>query len=378
MFTDKIVVASDSFKGSLTSLQVADAVSCGVKKVFPAAEVVKVNVADGGEGMMEALVAAWGGERVKVEVADPLGRTIEAIYGWLDKQTAIVEMASASGLTRLSTKERNPLRTSTYGTGELIANALRRGCRKIWVGIGGSATNDGGMGMLAALGYRFYDELNVLLEPCGEQIGRVARIDATAAMPEIAEAEFVVACDVDNPFYGLNGAAYVFAPQKGATPEEVRFLDAGMKHFAEKVLEATGVSIGEVPGAGAAGGLGGAFLAFMHAKLVPGIEMVLDAIRFDELITGTDLVITGEGRIDRQTAMGKTPVGVLRRAQAQGIPVMAIGGSVELCPEVEALGFSQMVGVTPGGMALETAMQPAVATENIVHALADALSHLRT
>ncbi len=369
----KIIVASDSFKGSLSSLEVAEAVSAGVKSVFPAAEVVKVNVADGGEGTMEALVAGLGGERVCVKVANPLGGSVEAEYGVLDDNTAIVEMARASGLVLLSSSERKPMLASTYGTGELIADALKRGCKKIYVGIGGSATNDGGMGMLAALGYKFYDETGSLLQPCGAMMCRVARIDAADVMPELSEAGFVVACDVDNPFYGPRGAAYVFAPQKGASQEDVEALDNGLRHFAEKVYELTSIAIADVPGAGAAGGLGGAFLAFMNAKLVSGIDMVLDAIHFDEILNGASLVITGEGRIDSQTARGKTPVGVLRRAKAQGVPVVAIGGNVLECPEVERMGFDVVVGVTPDDMSLEQAMNPTVASRNITATIEDVL-----
>ncbi len=368
-YTHKIVVACDSFKGSLSSWEVADAVHAGIMEVFPHAEVVNVSVADGGEGTMDALVASLGGRRVRKMVSDPLGRSIEAVYGLLGGGTAIVEMSSASGLSLLTAEERNPLYTSTYGTGELIADVLRHGCKRVYVGIGGSATNDGGMGMLAALGYKFYDESDNLIKPCGAGMSRVARIDATGVMPELFDTEFMVACDVDNPFYGPKGAACVFAPQKGASPDDVDFLDAGMKHFANKVFDFTGVLIAEVPGAGAAGGLGGAFFAFLNAKLVSGIDMVLDTIRFDELVSGASLVITGEGRIDCQTAMGKTPIGVLRRAQAKGIPVVAIGGSVRSCPEVESLGFRTVFGVTPKGMSLEEAMTPFVASRNITTAI---------
>ncbi len=372
-----IVVASDSFKGSLTSPEVAEAIHRGVKEVSPSARVVKLNVADGGEGTMEALIDALGGKRVKLCVSDPLGRPINTFYGLSDGQTAIMEMASASGLPLLKAEERNPLHTSTYGTGEMIADALRRGCRKIYIGIGGSATNDGGMGMLSALGYRFYDASGRDLSPCGARLEQVERIDASGVMPEMAAAEFVVACDVDNPFYGPRGATRVFAPQKGATPEEVLLLERGMRHYADKVFGATGVSIAHAAGAGAAGGVGGAFLAFLKAKLTPGIEMVLDALRFDEVIANASLVITGEGRMDRQTAMGKTPAGVLKRAKAKGIPVIAIGGSVEHCPELEALGFKQIAGITPAGMPLEVAMQPDVAARNLSATTASILRQLQ-
>ncbi len=363
---NRVVVASDSFKGSLSSLQVAEAVCRGVGDVCPEAEVVCVNVADGGEGTLEAVASAADVMMVDVTVCNPLGRQVEARYGLLDGgRTAVVEMAQASGLTLLSSDEMNPMITSTYGTGEMIADALKRGCRKIYVGIGGSATNDGGMGMLAALGYGFHDVDGHLVRPCGETLEKVAWIDSENVIPELSGVEFIVACDVENPLYGPLGAAHVFAPQKGADERMVDRLDSGMRNFASVVHGFAGRDVSGVPGAGAAGGLGWAFMAFLGARLMRGVDMVLDIVRFDEIIDGADLLITGEGCIDSQTAYGKVPSGVLERAKRKGIPVVAIGGSVRMCPEIEALGFDAVVAVTPENMSLEEAMDPSAASANI-------------
>ena len=376
---NKIIVASDSFKGSLSSLDVAEAASKAINEVYPRCEVVKVDVADGGEGTMDALRRTLGGEKIWVEVSDPLGRPIQASYVILeDGVTAVLEMAVASGLPLLAPDERNPLKTSTYGTGQLIADALNKGCRKFLVGIGGSATNDAGIGMLQALGYRFSDAKGNILHGCGESLEGVASIDVSSVNPALSEAQFIVACDVEAPLYGPIGAAYVFAPQKGADPAMVERLDNGLKHFSEvalQCLEAT-EDYSQSPGAGAAGGLGFGFIAFLNAHLERGIEMVLDAIGFDELIKGASLVITGEGRVDSQTLTGKTPFGVLKRAMKQDIPVVAIGGSVTLKPKaaIEA-GFAGVYAVTPAGMPLEIAMQPTVASENICNTVRNILNH---
>lgn len=362
----KIVVASDSFKGSLTSLQVADSVEKGVHDVCPSCAVVKVNVADGGEGTMDALMHTLGGSKVFVDVHDPLGRPMKAPYVILeDGCTAVVEMSVASGLTLLEPQERNPLVTSTYGTGEQIRDALSRGCRKFLVGIGGSATNDAGMGMLSALGFRFLDTEGRALEGCGAALESVRGIDVSQVDEAVTDAQFIVACDVDSPFCGPKGAAYVFAPQKGADPAMVERLDAGMASFASVIKENIGKDIVDLPGAGAAGGLGGGFVAFLDARLERGIEMVLDAIDFDDMIHGADLVFTGEGRVDSQTLTGKTPYGVMKRAVKQGIPVVAIGGSVMLGENDDVSSFAGIWPVTPSGMPLSEAMNPAVASENI-------------
>ena len=327
----KVVVASDSFKGCLTSMQVAEGVEAGIRKCCPDCQVVKLAVADGGEGTVDALLETMGGRRVSAEVSDPLGRPCMAEYAILnDEVTAVMEMSSASGLTLLKHEERNPLLTSTYGTGQMIADALDRGCRRFLIGIGGSATNDAGMGMLEALGCRFLDQEGNQLRGCGESMTRVVTIDMSDLRPEVNESEFIVACDVDSPFHGPEGAAYVYGPQKGATPEMLIHLDDGLRNMADLIAREMGIQVADMPGAGAAGGLGGAFKAFLNAGLRRGAEMVLEAIGFDEIIKDADLVITGEGRIDAQTMTGKLPYAVARRAGAQGIPVLAICGAAEI------------------------------------------------
>ncbi len=366
----KITVASDSFKGSLTSMQVADNVERAVKEVFPDCHVQKIDVADGGEGTVEALVSSLGGEYVDVEVAGPIGRKVTARYGIIDEgRTAVIEMAVASGLPLISPEERNPLKTSTYGTGMMIRDALNRGCRKFLVGIGGSATNDGGTGMLSALGFMFLDKDGYVLEGTGENLARITSVCDADVPREISEAEFTVACDVDNPFCGPAGAAYVFAPQKGADDAMVRCLDEGLASFAGVISRYTGQMVADLPGAGAAGGLGGAFKAFLGARLTRGIEIVLDAIGFDGKIAGSSLVITGEGSVDAQTLMGKTPSGVLARASKLGIPVMVLGGKVDASVDFLKAGFSAVCQVTPEDMSLEDAMKADIAGENIFNAV---------
>ena len=364
----KVVVASDSFKGCLSSAEVADAVAEGVHEVFPECEVVKLSVADGGEGTMEALMATLAGESRKVTVNDPLGRPIDASYVLINGNTAVIEMASASGLTLLEPQERNPLLTSTYGTGELIADALDKGCRKFLVCIGGSATNDAGLGMLQALGYRFIGTDAQVLNPCGAALEDVISILTDDAHPALKESEFIVACDVDSPFYGPEGAAYVYGPQKGATLEMINKLDKGMRQFAVLVESVTGIDPTNIPGAGAAGGLGGALMSFMNARLCSGADVVLDAVGFDRAIENADLIITGEGRIDSQTATGKLPYAVAKRSS--GIPVLGICGSAE----VDSLPcFRKIVQVTPSDMPLSKAMNAIVAAANVRKAIMDIL-----
>lgn len=362
----KIVVASDSFKGSLTSLEVAAGAEQGIHEVFPECEVVKVNVADGGEGTMDALRSTLGGQWVTVAAADPLGRPRNVSYVVLgDGNTAVIEMSAASGLPLLEPQERNPMLTSTFGTGEMIVDALSRGCCRFLVGIGGSATNDAGMGMLEALGFRFIDKDGKVLPGRGESMSEVVDIDMSHVSPEVKESEFIIACDVDSPFCGPRGAAYVFSPQKGADPQMVAELDAGMEHLAEVIARVVGKDIRNIPGAGAAGGLGGGFLAFLNSRLERGIEMVLDAIAFDDIIRGSDLVITGEGRVDSQTLTGKTPYGIMKRAQKQNIRTVAIGGSVKLGDDDDVSGFDSIWPVTPEGMPLEEAMKAETASANV-------------
>ena len=361
----KIVIASDSFKGSLSSTEVAAAASRGIKSLYPDCQVTCVNVADGGEGTVEAIVEALGGEIITTTVSDPLMRPIPARYG-IANHTAIIEMAAASGLPLLAPNERNPWHTSTYGTGQLIMDAIHRGCRHFLIGIGGSATNDAGTGMLQALGFRFYDAQDQLIPHCcGATMQAIARIDDSQVPDTIRQSHFIIACDVDTPFCGKEGAAPVFAPQKGADPDMVQRLDKGMAAFAQVIEQTYHIHITPIPGTGAAGGMGGAFLAFLNATLQPGIDMVLDAIHFDQTIQGANLIITGEGKIDFQTAKGKTAAGVLRRAQQQHIPVIAIGGCVEPCPSVEQMGFAAIYPISQVPLPLEIAMRPDVAASNV-------------
>ncbi len=361
-----LTLAFDSFKGSLTSAEVADAFAEGVLSVLPTATIRKVSIADGGEGTAESLVNQLGGTWVHTKVCDPLGRPIIAQYGLINEgKTALIELAAAGGLTLLSPEERNPLLTTTYGTGQQIADALKRGARSLLIGIGGSATNDGGMGLLQALGFRFMDTEGNELYGRGDALEKVAYIDDANALPELKEADIRVACDVDNPLCGPNGAAHIFAPQKGANPEMVARLDSGLRHYAEVIKHFNGFDLNQLPGAGAAGGTGGGLAALLGAKLRRGIDLILQALRFDELIKGSDLVVTGEGRIDRQTLMGKAPAGILRAASRQGIPTLALAGCIEACPELTQSGFASILSINPPHIPLETAMQPEVARENL-------------
>ncbi len=370
----KIVVASDSFKGSMSSVDVAQAAEQGIRMVQPDCEVVAVNVADGGEGTVEAIVDALGGEIVKVNVSDPLGREIVACYG-LAGETAIIEMAAASGLPLLKPEERNPWLTSTYGTGEMIMDAISRGCRNFLVGIGGSATNDAGTGMLQAMGFRFYDAQGLLIEDCcGGRMHDIVCVDDSQVPDSVRQSVFTVACDVDTPFCGPEGAAPVFAPQKGADAEMVSLLDSGMASLAKVIADKYAVDVVPVAGAGAAGGMGGAFYAFLHAKLKKGIDMVLDAIDFDATIKGANLVITGEGKVDFQTAKGKTAAGVLSRAKKQHIPVIAIGGCVEMCDSLLQMGFAGIYPILEETVPLEVAMQRDFAMSNVTKTVAKVLS----
>lgn len=360
-----ITLAFDSFKGSLRSDEVADIFEEGLRTVLPHCMVRKVRIADGGEGTLDALMSALGGEHVTTDVCDPLGRLIWARYGITTDKTAIIEMARASGLTLLRPEELNPMLTDTYGTGQLIAHALDKGCRRFILCIGGSATNDCGIGMLRALGYRFFDSNGKEMIGGGGVLQEIHHIDDSHVIPSLAESRFTVACDVDNPLFGPNGATHVFAPQKGATPDMVVALDNGLQHFATVMQRYTGEDISSFPGAGAAGGLAAALKGFLHAQFERGIDMVLQAIRFADLINGCDLVVTGEGKLDRQTTMGKAPMGILRAAQSQGIPVIAVGGTIEQCPELETCGFYAILCANDAQQPLHIAMQRNTALYNL-------------
>lgn len=369
----KIVVASDSFKGSLTSQEVALAVTCGIRAVRPDAAVIALNVADGGEGLVRAIIDTMGGELVTASVNDPLGRPIQAQYG-ITGTTAIMEMAAASGLPLLRTEERNPWITSSYGTGEMIMDAIRRGCRDFLIGIGGSATNDAGTGMLQALGYRFYDaEGKEIKWCCGGKLCDIVHIDDSAVPATVRQAHFTIACDVDTPFCGPEGATHVFARQKGADSDMIAGLENGMVSFAQVLKRELYVDITTLAGAGAAGGMGGGFYALLNATLKSGIEMVLDAINFDTIIQGADLIITGEGKMDAQTAKGKVAAGVLARAKIQHIPVIAIAGCVDMCDTLAQMGFAGIYSILKESMPLQMAMQRDVAMSNIEKTMARAL-----
>ncbi len=325
----KIVIAPDSYKECLSALQVATLIESGFREIFPTADYIKVPMADGGEGTVEAMVEATRGSLVPVTVRGPLGNAVEAFYGLTgDGSTAVIEMATASGLELVPPKKRNPLRTTSYGTGQLIRSALDAGARKFILGIGGSATNEGGIGTLQALGVRLLDAQGQEVEPTGLGLGRLARIDMSGIDPRLAETVIDVACDVDNPLCGPRGASAIFGPQKGATPEMVQQLDGYLQNFAAITLRDLGIAMADIAGAGAAGGMGGGMYAFLCGRLRPGSEIVTEAVGLDALVKDADLVITGEGRIDGQTAFGKAPVGVARVAKRHGKPVLAIGGSL--------------------------------------------------
>src|SRR5438067_1316532 len=326
----RIVVAPNAFKGSLTALQAAEAIRDGILAVLTDAEIVLVPIADGGDGTVDALVAATGGERRALPVRGPLGEPVEADYGLLEQgQTAVIEMAKASGLSLLPPSRRNPAVTTTYGVGELLQHAYDAGARRFIVGIGGSATNDGGAGMAQALGYHLLDDQGHELPPGGLALQRLARIDPGGVHADWKQAGVDVACDVTNPLTGPSGASAVYGPQKGATPEMVAELDAALKHVAEIIRRDLRVDVEPLPGAGAAGGLGAGLVAFTGARLRPGAEMVMEALKLDERIKGAHLVITGEGRLDSQTArFGKGPAAVARHARKAGIPVVALGGGL--------------------------------------------------
>lgn len=346
----KVVVAIDSLKGCLTSREANQAAAESVRQGMPGAEVVEIPVSDGGEGFLDAFQSAWDGEIVEVEVMDPLMRPVVAPY-LLRGDTAIIEMAKASGLTLLRSEERNPMQATSYGTGQLVADAVRRGSKHVVVGLGGSATSDCGMGMIRAIIDAFakggtWDDVRVL-----------------------DDVRFTIATDVTNPLCGENGAAYVFAPQKGATPEMVVSLDARAQRFAEVSARHFGYDRQNEQGAGAAGGLGYAFLQYMKAACRSGIDLLLDAVHFDEVLKDADLVITGEGSADRQTLMGKLPFGILQRAKAQGVPVCLIAGRIADRPELLAAGFQHVMCINAPDLPIEEAMKPAVARENIMNVL---------
>lgn len=356
----KVVIAPDSFKEALSADEAARAIARGVRAVRPDAEIDLIPMADGGEGTVRALVEATGGQYYRSEVTGPLGKTVEAEWGMLGggTRTAIVEMAAASGLALVPEQLRDPERTTTFGTGQLVHAALDAGARKVIIGIGGSATSDGGTGAAQAWGIRFLDTSDTPLPPglTGGDLHRIARIDMALRDPRIEEAALHVACDVDNPLTGPNGAACIYAPQKGATPEQVARLDAGLVHLAEIIERDLHLNVRDFPGAGAAGGLGAGLVAFAGAELAPGIELVMEASRFAERVAGADLILTGEGRLDRQSTMGKTIAGIARCAARLHVPVIALAGrlgeGVEACDRI----LDGYHAITPDDMPLSEAL----------------------
>ncbi|PYI52992.1 glycerate kinase [Paenibacillus flagellatus] len=371
----RVVIAPDSFKGSISSVAAAEAIRAGVLRAAPDAGTTIVPMADGGEGTVDAVLAAVGGERLVVPVEGPLGGEVMAAWGLLaDGRTAVIEMAAASGLPLVAPEARDPLAATTYGTGQLIRAALDRGATRLLIGLGGSATNDGGMGMAQALGVRFADADGRELagRGCGALLERIASIDASGLDPRFAAAEVTVLSDVTNPLCGPDGASAVYGPQKGATPEAVERLDRGLAHYAERIAAATGRDVRDAPGAGAAGGLGAGLLAFGRAVVKPGIAVVTELAGFDRAVAGAALVITGEGRTDAQTAYGKVPAGVAAAARPHGVPVVCLSGGLGAGAEtLYGHGIAALFSIANRPLALDEAMRDAEpllaeAAENVV------------
>lgn len=355
----KIVIAPDSYKSSLSAFEVGKAIVKGIELVDPDIDTVLVPMADGGEGTVQSLVDASGGKIVKINVHDPLSREIKSFYGIMgDQKTAVIEMAAASGLPLLKKNEKNPLKTTSIGTGELIKDALEKGCTKIILGLGGSATNDGGIGMAQALGVRFLNEKGKEIGSGGEVLSKIHSIDNSVVDPRIKKTSFIAACDVDNPLCGERGASRVYGKQKGASESDMDILDNGLAHFAQVVERKLGLDLKDSPGAGAAGGLGYGVMVFLNARLERGIDIVCKATQLEEKMRGADLVITGEGQIDSQTEYGKTPFGVAQIANQKNIPVVALAGSLgHDYSKLYDKGFAAILSIIDEPMELEEAIE---------------------
>ena len=366
----KIIVAIDSFKGSLTSTEAGQAAIDCIQSLFPNCQTELIPIADGGEGMLAVMMSTTQGHIQSLEANNPCMEKITASYGIsLDGQTAFIEMANISGLPLIKKTQQNPLETTTYGTGELIRDALEKGCQEIIVGIGGSATNDAGTGMLQALGFQFLDKNGNALGQGGKILGKIVHVCTKNVHKLLKTAHFIVACDVQNPFYGPNGAAAVYARQKGADDNMIEKLDQGMRYFSQVIQQTTGKDISPIPGSGAAGGMGGGMLAFFNAELRSGADLLLELSQFESKIENADLIITGEGRIDRQSLMGKIPGKILEIGKRKGIPVIAIAGCVEDKEVLKAAGFKGIFATKPDSMPLEEAMKKETAIRNIERAL---------
>lgn len=361
-FVMKIIIAIDSFKGSLTSLEAGQAAQEGIRQARPECSTEIIGIADGGEGMLDVMLNTTGGRKQTLVAHNPCMELIETSYGIsADGTTAFIEMAAISGLPLIDEEQRNPMRTTTYGTGELIRDALEKGCTRFIIGIGGSATNDAGTGMLQALGFRFLDKDGNTLGTGGEILGKTVHICTQNVHQSLKNAHFIVACDVQNPFYGPNGAAHIYARQKGADDAMIAALDEGMRSFSEVIRKETGRDIAHVPGSGAAGGMGGGLMAFLNAELKSGADLLLEACQFEERIADADLILTGEGRIDRQSLMGKITGKILEIGKRKGIPVIAIAGSVEDEELLLEAGFKGVYETKPEDIPLEEAMKREVA-----------------
>jgi glycerate 2-kinase len=361
----KFLLIPDSFKGTMSSSDICGIMERSIKNHYPEAEVVSIPVADGGEGSVDSFLTAMGGEKVIVEVTGPYFKKTEGFYGIVDGSTAIIEMAACAGLPLVG-DDKHPDLATTYGVGELIAHAAKNGCKKIIVGLGGSATNDAGAGAAAAIGVKFFNTKGESFVPTGGTLSQVSKIDISGRIPELDGIEVLSMCDIDNPFYGEHGAAYVFGPQKGADPAMVEFLDGQLRAFSKTILNALGIDISQTPGAGAAGGMGGGMVAFFDSRLQMGIDVVLDTVGFDQLLDNADMVFSGEGKIDTQSLRGKVVIGVARRTKSKGVPLVAvvgdIGDNVEGAYDegVSAIfsinrvakEFKQVIGRAPSDMAL--------------------------
>lgn len=363
----KVVVAIDSFKGSLSSIEAGNAIKEGILRAKENAQVVVKPLADGGEGTTDAFIEGLGCEKIYVDVTGPSGQKVTAYYGYQkDSNTAIMEMASAAGITLLEKKD--PMHATTYGVGEMIKDAIQKGCRHFIIGIGGSATNDGGIGMLQALGFEFFDEKQNPVGQGGQALGKIKSISDLNKLKELDECHFKIACDVTNPLYGPSGATYIYGPQKGVTDDIKDLLDEGMKNYAQRTKEFNGTDYANTPGAGAAGGLGFAFLSYLKGELESGIELILKAIKLEEEIKDADYVITGEGRLDHQTAMGKAPVGVAKLAKKYGAKVIALAGSISPgAKKCNAEGIDAYFCILNSVVTLEKAMNKETATENMIN-----------
>ena len=362
----KAVFAIDSFKSSLTSQAAGQAAAAGLRRVYPDAETIVLPLADGGEGTAAALIDGLGGRFVPCRVCGALGEPIDAQYGLLPDGAAVIEMAAAAGIEQVPPDRRNPMRTTTFGVGQMIRDAIGRGCRRFWIGIGGSATNDGGIGMLQALGFGFFDADGAPVSPDGAGLCALARISADGALPALRDCTFRVACDVTNSLCGPNGCSAVFGPQKGADSAMIAALDGALARYAAQMRAVFPNADPDFPGSGAAGGMGFALRTALHAELTPGAALVLDATRIDDALRGADVLVTGEGRLDGQTAMGKAPFAAARRAQALGVPVIALSGCIGCGAEAcNAAGIDAYFPILRRICTESEALDPAAAAQNL-------------